>query len=178
MRFWNYKSKNFYDFYVNIFDSGFTIEKKKIILRSFFTGEHFLSKIICISKVCFEEYKKNNFKKISNPKRVNKKIIRHQFINLNDTVNLLLEEKMLIKGFWKKIYENEKTHLITKSEKDRKEYFYIDIPEEGGYFMNKTVGYEYGKKEELFLKYVNSQKIKWKKIKLIEILESAKDKNT
>ena len=174
MRFWNYKSQDFYIFYERIFDSDFPIEKKKIILRSLFTGEYFLSNIICISKVCFEEYKKNNFKKILKPKKVNKRIIRHQFTNFNDTINLLLEEKLLIKNFWKKIYQSEKTHLITKSEKDKKEYLYIDIPEEGGYFLNKTVGYEYGKKEELFLKYINSQKIKWKKIKLTEITEVIK----
>ena len=170
MRFWNYKSENFYNFYTIIFDSDFTEEKKKIILKAFFLGEHFLSNVTCISKVCFEEYKKNNFKKVTKPKRINKKIIRHQFTNFNDTINSLLEKKFLIEDFWKKIYQNEKTHLITKFERDKKEYLYIDIPEEGGYFLNKTIGYEYGRKEELFLKYISSQKIKWKKMKLTEIL--------
>ena len=174
MRFWNYKSSDFYNFYISIFDSDFTIEKKRIILKSFFTGEHFLLNIVCISKICFEEYKKNNFKKITKPKRVNKKMIRHQFTTLNNTINVLLEKKLLINEFWKKIYQNEITHLITKSEKEKKEYLCIDIPEEGGYFLNKTVGYEYGRKEELFLRYVSSEKIKWKKIKLTEISEIIK----
>ena len=175
MRFWNYKSKEFYNFYISIFDSDFTIEKKKIILRALLTGEHFLSKIVCISKVCFEEYKKNNFKKVTKPKRINKKIIRHQFTNFNDNINIFIEKKLLINEFWKKIYQNEKTHLITKFEREKKEYLYLDIPEEGGYFLNKTVGYEYGRKEELFLKYVSSQKIKWKKIKLTEISDTIKE---
>ena len=48
------------------------------------------------------------------------------------------------------IDENEKTHLITRSEKDKGEYSFIDIPIEGGYFLNKTVGFEYSKKEELY----------------------------
>ena len=178
MRFWNYKSKVFYNFYINIFESDFTIEKKKIILKAFFIGEHFLSNVISISKLCFEEFKKNNFKKVTKPKRINKRIIRHQFTNLNDTIKILLEEKMLIKDFWKIIYQNEKTHLITKFEKDKKEYLFIDIPEEGGYFLNKTVGYEYGKKEELFLKYVSCQKINWKKIKLNETLETKEESKT
>ena len=164
MRFWNYKSKLFYNFYEIIFDSDFTIEKK-IILRSFFTGEHFLLNVVSISKICFEELKKNNFKKIKKAKKINKKIIRYQINNINDTINFLLDKKLLKEDFWKKIELNEKTHLITKSERDAKEYSYIDIPKEGGYFLNKTVGYEYGKKEEFFLKYISTQKIKWKKIK-------------
>ena len=32
MRFWNYKSQDFYIFYVSIFDSDFPIEKKKIMM--------------------------------------------------------------------------------------------------------------------------------------------------
>ena len=175
MRFWNYKSKEFYNFYISIFDSDFTIEKKKIILRALLTGEYFLSNIVCISKLCFEEYKKNNFKKVTKPKRINKKIIRHQFTNFNDNINIFLEKKLLINEFWEKIYQNEKTHLITKFEREKKEYLYLDIPEEGGYFLNKTVGYEYGRKEELFLKYIGSQKIKWKKIKPTEISDTIKE---
>ena len=52
------------------------------------------------------------------------------------------------------------------AEKDKEEYFYINIPIEGGYFLNKTSGYEYGKKEELYLKYISGQRIRWKKMKL------------
>ena len=29
MRFWNYKSEEFYDIYVKIYDSNFPLEKKK-----------------------------------------------------------------------------------------------------------------------------------------------------
>ena len=54
-----------------------------------------------------------------------------------------------------------------KIEKDKGEFFYLNIPIEGGYFLNQTVSFEFGKKEELFLKYMSKQKIKWKKIKLI-----------
>ena len=36
----------------------------------------------------------------------------------------------------------------------------------GGYFLNKTSGFEYGKKEELYLKYISKQRIRWKKMKL------------
>ena len=122
--------------------------------------------VVCISKICFEEFKKNNFKKVIKPKRINKKIIRHQFINSNDSIDILLEKKLLNKDFWNKLDQNEKTHLITKVEREKKEYSYMDIPEEGGYFLNKTVGYEYGKKEELFLKFISTQKINWKKKKI------------
>ena len=71
-----------------------------------------------------------------------------------------------MKDFWKNIDENEKTHLITRSERDKKEYLYIYIPIEGGYFLNKTVGFEYGKKEELYLRYISQSRIRWKKKKL------------
>ena len=48
--------------------------------------------------------------------------------------------------------------------------------EVGGYFLNKTVGFEYGKKEELFLKYLSKQRIRWKKMKL-EINKKENDAN-
>ena len=61
--------------------------------------------------------------------------------------------------------EIKKTLIITRGEKDKEEYSYINIPIEGGYFLNKTVGFEYGKKEELYLKYISQQRIRWKKMK-------------
>jgi len=166
MRFWNYKSEQFYDIYTIVYDSNFPIEKKKIILKSLFSGEYCLMRITSISKLCYEQYKKNNFKKVTKFKRVNKKFIRHQFVNFTETLSEILRSKLSIKDFWKTIDENEKTHLITRFERDKEEYSYINIPIEGGYFLNKTVGFEYGKKEELFLKYLSKQRIRWKKIKL------------
>ena len=69
MLFWNYKSNYLYEIYLNLFDSDFATEKKIIILKSLFVGEHFSWKINAISKLCFEEYKKNNFKKITKFKK-------------------------------------------------------------------------------------------------------------
>ena len=60
MLFWNYKSNYLYDIYSNLIDSDFVIEKKRLILKSLFVGEHFSWKIIAISKLCFEEYKIKN----------------------------------------------------------------------------------------------------------------------
>ena len=68
MRFWNYKSNQLYDMYSKLIDSDFSIEKKKIVLKSLFVGEHFSWKIIGISKLCFEEYKKIILKKLLNSK--------------------------------------------------------------------------------------------------------------
>ena len=166
MRFWNYKSNSIYEIYLILFDSTFPIEKKKIILKSLFAGEHYSWKIVGISKSCFDQYKKNNFKKIVKFTRVNKKLIRHPFINFSIGADCLFKKKLSNKDLWKKIDQNEKTHLITKSERDSKNYLYIEVPEEGGYFLNKTVGYEFAKKEELFLKYINQQKVEWKKCTL------------
>ncbi len=165
MRFWNYKSEEFYNLYSQIFDSNFSMEKKKVLLKALFSGEYCLMRITSISKQCYEEYKKNNFKKVTKFKRANKKFVRYQFVAFNETLKEVLERKFKIKEFWKIIDENEKTHLITKGEKDKEEYTYINIPIEGGYFLNKTVGFEYGKKEQLYLKYISKQRIRWKKMK-------------
>ena len=165
MRFWNYKSDEFYNMYSQIFDSNFSIEKKKVVLKALFSGEYSVMRITSISKQCYEEYKKNNFKKVTKFKRTNKKFVRYKFVTFNETLKEILDRKFEIKDFWKTIDENEKTHLITKGERDKEEYSYINIPIEGGYFLNKTVGFEYGKKEELYLKYVSKQRIRWKKMK-------------
>ena len=114
MRFWNYKSDEFYNLYVQIFDSSFSIEKKKIILKALFSGEYSLMRITSISKQCYEEYKKNNFKKVTKFKRANKKFVRYQFVTFNETLKEILNRKFAIKDFWRIIDENEKTHLITK----------------------------------------------------------------
>ena len=166
MRFWNYKSEEFYNLYTKIFDSNFPLEKKRVMLKSLFSGEYCLMRITSISKLCYEEYKKNNFKKVTKFKRANKRFVRHQFITFGETLTEILNKKIPMKDFWKNIDENEKTHLITRSERDKKEYLYINIPIEGGYFLNKTVGFEYGKKEELYLRYISQSRIRWKKKKL------------
>tara|TARA_B100000989_G_scaffold297622_1_gene284013 strand:+ start:887 stop:1426 length:540 start_codon:yes stop_codon:yes gene_type:complete len=166
MRFWNYKSEEFYNLYLKIFESNFPKEKKKVMLRALFSGEYCLMRITSISRLCYEEYKKNNFKKVTKFKRVNKKFVRHQFTSFSETLTEIVQKKVAMKDFWKKIDQNEKTHLITRGERDKEEYSYINIPIEGGYFLNKTVGFEYGKKEELYLKYISQNRIRWKKIKL------------
>ena len=165
MRFWNYKSDEFYNLYAQIFDSNFSIEKKKVVLKALFSGEYCLMRITSISKQCYEEYKKNNFKKVTKFKKPNKRFVRHQFVTFNDTLKEVLDKKFEMKDFWKIIDENEKTHLITRGEREREEYSYINIPIEGGYFLNKTTGFEYGKKEQLYLKYISKQRIRWKKMK-------------
>ena len=166
MRFWNYKSNQLYDMYSKLIDSDFSIEKKKIVLKSLFVGEHFSWKIIGISKLCFEEYKKNNFKKVTKSKKY-KKLVRNKFITFSQTAEILFSKKIPAKDFWEIIIENEKTHLITKEERDSKEYFYIDIPIEGGYFLNQNSGFEYSTKEEYFFKILDKEKIKWKQHSLI-----------
>ena len=165
MRFWNYKSDEFYNLYVQIFDSNFSMEKKKVVLKALFSGEYCIMRITSISKQCYEEYKKNNFKKVTKFKKPNKRFVRHQFVTFNDTLKEVLDKKFQMKDFWKIIDENEKTHLITRGEREREEYSYINIPIEGGYFLNKTIGFEYGKKEQLYLKYISKQRIRWKKMK-------------
>ena len=83
------------------------------MLKSLFSGEYCLMRITSISKLCYEEYKKNNFKKVTKFKRVNKRFVRHQFITFGETLNEILNKKITMKDFWKNIDENEKTQLIT-----------------------------------------------------------------
>ena len=166
MRFWNYKSEEFYNLYAKIYDSNFPMGKKKVILKSLFSGEYCLMRITSISKLCYEECKKNNFKKVTKFKRVNKKFVRHQFTTFSETLTEILDRKLDINDLWKKIDKNEKTHLITRGERDNEEYLYINIPIEGGYFLNKTIGLKFGKKEKLYLKYISKHRIRWKKMKL------------
>jgi len=167
MIFWNYKSNYLYEIYSNLIDSDFAIEKKKIILKSLFVGEHFSWKIIGVSKLCFKEYKNNNFNKITKFKKINKKLVRHKLITFSQTVEILCLKKFPINDFWEIIIENEKTHLITKEERDSKEYFYIDVPIEGGYFLNQNSSFEYSTKEEIFLKILDKEKVKWKEQSLV-----------
>ena len=164
MRFWNYKSEEFYSLYSQIFDSNFSMQKKKVVLKALFSGEYCLMRITSISKQCYEEYKKNNFKKVTKFKRANKKFVRYQFVTFNETLKEILDRKLDIKEFWKKIDENEKTHLITRGERDKEEYLYVNLPIEGGYFLNKTSSFEFGKKEQLYLQYINKHRIRWKKM--------------
>jgi len=98
MRFWNYKSDEFYNLYSQIFDSNFSIEKKKVVLKALFSGEYSLMRITSISKQCYEEYKKNNFKKVTKFKRANKKFVRHQFVTFNETLKEILERKDTLNG--------------------------------------------------------------------------------
>ena len=179
MRFWNYKSEEFYNLYTIIYDSNFPVEKKKVMLKSLFSGEYCLMRITSISKLCYEECKKNNFKKVTKFKRVNKKFVRHQFTTFSETLTEILDRKLDINDLWKKIDKNEKTHLITRGERDNEEYLYINIPIEGGYFLNKTIGFEFGKKEELYLKYISKHRIRWKKMKLeFKIKEIESEENS
>ena len=77
MRFWNYKSDEFYNLYSQIFDCNFPIEKKKVVLKALFPGECILMELTSISKKCYEKYKKNNFKKVTISKSANKKFVRY-----------------------------------------------------------------------------------------------------
>ena len=107
MRFWNYKSEEFYALYTKIYDSNFPMEKKKVMLRSLFSGEYCLMRITSISKLCYEEYKKNNFKKVTKFKRINKRFVRHQFITFSETLTEILKRKIPMKDFWKNIYKSK-----------------------------------------------------------------------
>ena len=173
MRFYHYRSNAIYDIYTKVVEGKLSMEKKRLILRALFNGEHWSWKIVGISKACFEEYKVNKFKKFIKPRKMRKtkkiigKFVRYQVKSFPDTAKEMLSRKLSLEEWWQIVDKNEKTHLITRDEykKKVKDYFYTEIPEEGGYFLNKTVGWEYGEKEEYFLRYISKGKIQWRWIK-------------
>ena len=166
MRFYNHKSKSIYQIYLKILEGDLDLEKKKLILKSLLAGESWSWKVTAISKSCLENFKKNKFEKSRKLKRSRKtvaNVIRHPFKSFNETASEILRTKLTEKEWWEKIYTNEKTHLITKEELKNEYYLYINIPEDGGYFLNGTSGYLFGEKEKLFLKHLNKRRIIWKR---------------
>lgn len=166
MRFYNHKSSTLYQIYLKIYESELDFDKKKLILKSLLSGESWAWKITAVSKECLNVFKKNKFEKSRKLKKKRKTInnvIRLPFKPFNETASEILITKLSEIEWWEKIYANEKTHLITKEELKHDYYLYIDIPEDGGYFLNGTSGYLYGEKEKLYLRHLSKSKILWKR---------------
>ena len=151
------KSDIFYELYEKLFYSDLKLSKKKIILRSLFTGENWSWRVVGISKKTFELCKQNDFKKVS------KKFERHHFIPFAETAKIMFENSLLTKvQWWKKIDENEKTHLICKDEhKKGSSYRFFEIKDEN-LFANKNIGWEHGLEEQRFLRGIDQTRIDWK----------------
>ncbi|MDC3063405.1 hypothetical protein OA253_02190 [Alphaproteobacteria bacterium] len=166
MRFYNHKSPVLYEIYLKLYESELEIEKKKLILKSLLAGEAWSWKITAISKQCLENFKKNKFEKSRKLKTSRKKvlnIVRHPHANFNETATNILNTRLSEKDWWEIIIKNEESHLITKDELKEEYYLFINIPVNGGYFLNTTSGYIFGEKEKLFLKHLNKSKIIWKR---------------
>ena len=166
MRFYNHKSASLYQIYLKVFEGDLDLEKKKLILKSLLAGESWSWKVTAISKLCLESFKKNKFEKSRKLKKSRKtvtNVVRHPFKSFSETASEILKLKLTEKEWWEKIYTNEKTHLVTKEELKEEYYLYINIPEDGGYFLNGTTGYLFGEKEKLFLKHINKRKVLWKR---------------
>ena len=166
MRFYNHKSSTLYEIYVKIYDSELEFEKKKLILKSLLSGESWSWKITAISKECLNIFKKNKFEKTRKLKKSKKtvtNIIRRPYKSFNETAAETLNSRLSEQDWWEKIYNNEKSHLISKQELKEDYYLYINIPEDGGYFLNGTAGYLFGEKERLYLRHLSKKKILWKR---------------
>ena len=166
MRFYNHKSSIIFDIYLKLFDSDLSFEKKKLIFKSLLAGESWSWKVIGISKLCLESFKKNKFEKSRKLKRSRqtvKNVIRHQLVNNDDKLKDIFKTKRTIEEWWEKILTSEKTHLVTKEELKAEYYLFTEIPEDGGYFINGTSGYLYSEKEKLLLKRINKKNILWKR---------------
>ena len=77
-------------------------------------------RITSISKQCYEEYKKNNFKKVTKFKRVNKRFVRYQFISFSETLDEIIKKKVPMKEFWNVIDEIKDSERINIKDKYNK----------------------------------------------------------
>ena len=166
MRFYNHKSSVIFDIYLKLFDSELTFEKKKLIFKSLLVGESWSWKVIGISKLCLESFKKNKFeksRKLKRKRQIVKNVMRHQLTNVNDRIKDIFVTKRTKEEWWEKILTEESTHLVTKDELKAEYYLFTSIPEDGGYFINDTSGYLYSDKEKLLLKHLSKSKILWQR---------------
>jgi hypothetical protein len=104
------QKKELYKFYEIIFDSDFTLTKKRSLITAVLSYETWSWRVVGVTEEAIKSIARNNFNK------PNKTLARDHSVSRVETYNKVFEVKMPFKDWWKLIWENDKTTLMTNKE--------------------------------------------------------------
>jgi hypothetical protein len=104
------KKKELYKFYELIFDSTFTLPKKRSVITAVLGYETWSWRVVGITEEAIKAIARNNFNK---PSRV---LARDHTLSRKETYSRIFNEKMGFNEWWEWIWENDKTVLMTNEE--------------------------------------------------------------
>lgn len=104
------KKEELYKLYELIFDSSFTLTKKRSVLTNVLGCETWSWRVVGITEEAIKAIARNNFNKPS------KVLARDHTLSRKDTYNRTFAEKMNFDEWWEWIWDNDKTILMTNEE--------------------------------------------------------------
>ncbi len=104
------KKEELYKFYELIFDSTFTLPKKRSVITAVLGYETWSWRVVGITEEAVKAIARNNFNK---PSRV---LARDHTLSRKETYSRIFNEKMGFNEWWDWIWENDKTILMTNEE--------------------------------------------------------------
>ena len=124
-----------YKFYLLTYDSNFSLAKKRNIMTAVLSYELWAWRVVGISPNAVKAIAKNNFNLPIGLQRDHWKKTR------KDTFDKIFKSKFTLDDWWKEVWENDVTLLMTKDEHHNKlitenDCFEVDYKQ--GYFRNKA----------------------------------------
>lgn len=104
------EKKALYKFYEIIFDSHFSLSKKRSLITAVLSYETWSWRVVGITEEAIKVIARNNFKKPS------KALARDHSVPRVETYNRVFEAKMNFDDWWRWIWEHDKTTLMTNKE--------------------------------------------------------------
>ena len=151
--------KEIYQFYTQIYDSSFELQKKKNLLTSIAGWEEWSWRVVGISVSAVGKIIDKN-----GHASVRKELVRdHFFQSRSETYNNMLKTKLNFEDYWKEFWNNDRTILMTKDEHNMintdkftgqwddysNKVFEIDW-KLGNFKSNKVAGFHFTKQKEGF----------------------------
>lgn len=102
--------RRLYEFYELLFDSHFTLSKKRSVITAVLGYETWSWRVVGISEEAIKAIASNNFNKPSG------KLARGHTLARVITYNKIFNEKMEFEDWWDWIWENDKTILVTNEQ--------------------------------------------------------------
>jgi len=104
--------KTLYQFYKLIFDSGFSLPKKRSIMTAVLGYETWSWRVVAITEEAVKAIARNGFKKPA------KELSRDHAISRAETCKKIFEREkaMELKTWWDYVFENDETTLMTNTE--------------------------------------------------------------